>query len=72
MARHSSTTTREGHTLIAPSPALSSRADKAITEQDKGAGGRNAHDLGLDAQLNARFAYGLREDDWEDDWMEKS
>ncbi len=68
MARHSSTTTREGHTLRAPSPALSSRADKAITEQDKGAGGRNAHDLGLDAQLNARFAYGLREDDW----MEKS
>jgi len=49
MARHSSTTTWEGHTLIAPSPALSSRADKAITEQDKGASGRNAHDLGLDA-----------------------
>jgi len=72
MARHSSTTTREGHTLIAPSPALSSRADEAITEQDKGASGRNAHDLGLDAQLNARFAYGLREDDGEDDWMEKS
>jgi len=47
MARHNSTTTREGHTLIAPSPALSSRADEAITEQDKGAGGRNAHDLGL-------------------------
>ncbi len=72
MARHSSTTTREGHTLIAPSPTLSSRADKASTEQDKGAGGRNAHDLGLDAQLNARFAYGLRDDDGEDDWMEKS
>jgi len=68
MAHHNSTSTREGHTLIAASPSLSSRADKAITEQDKGASGRNAHDLGLDAQLNARFAYGLREDDW----MEKS
>jgi len=51
-----------------PVPALSAHADEAITEQGKGAGGRNAHDLGLDEQLNARVAYGLRADDW----MEKS
>jgi hypothetical protein len=68
MARHSSSMMRDGHTRIAPVPALSARADEAIKEQDKGVGGRNAHDLGLDAQLNARFAHGLREDDW----MEKS
>jgi hypothetical protein len=68
MARHISTMTRDGHTLIAPVPALSSRAAEAITEQDTGAGGRNAHDLGLDEQLNARFEHRLRADDW----MEKS
>jgi len=68
MARHSSSMMRDGHTRIAPVPPLSARAAEPKTAQEKGVGGRHAHDLGLDAQLNARFAHGLREDDW----MEKS
>ncbi len=36
MARHSSSMMRDGHTRIAPVPALSARADEAIKEQDKG------------------------------------
>jgi len=63
MAHDSSTMTREGHTLRAPVPALSPCADDARTEQDTGAGRHNAHDLGLDVQLNARFAHGVHEDE---------
>jgi len=70
MARHSSTTTRDGHTMTAPLPALSSpAAEEAAKGQDKVAGCRNEHDLGIDEQLNARFEHGLRD---EDAWARKS
>jgi len=63
MAHDSSTMTRDRHTLSAP--ALSPYADDARTEQDTGAGCHNAHDVGLDVQLDARFAPGVHEDEAE-------
>lgn len=69
MVHDSSTMTRDKHALRAPVPARSQRADEASTEQDTGAGCHNAHDLSLDAQLNARFAHGLHEDEAEQTTM---
>jgi len=64
MARHSSTTTRDGHTATAPLPALSAPpTEEAAKGQDKAADYHNEHDLGIDEQLNARFEHGLRDED---------
>ncbi len=55
MTHHSSTMTRDRRTLRAPVSALSARTDDAVTKQDTGVGGRNAHDLGLEPVMNFRY-----------------
>lgn len=65
MTHASSTMTRDRHTLSAPAPARSPYADEARTEQDTGAGRHNAHDVGLDGQLDARCAPRVHADEAE-------